>query len=330
MFPKLGDGMKRREFIAGMGGAAAMPLVARAQQLPVVVVFNSGKASTQAKNLATLREGLKETGFIEHQNVTFDFLWGENQFDKLPALAAEVVMRKPAVIISNTLAALAAKKVTAAVPIVFTTGSDPVREGLVSTLNRPGGNVTGVVFITGALGGKRLELLRQIAPKATSVGAVIYPNTPETEGERADLQRAAQALGLPLIIAEVRRTDEIEGAFQRLIAGGAGALYVGTGPFTFNNRERLVAQAARSGVPTMYTTREYPEEGGLISYGASPPDAFRQAGIYAGRIIKGEKPADLPVMQSSKFEFVINLKTAKALGLEFHPQLLATADEVIE
>ena len=322
--------MRRREFITLLGAAAAWPLAARAQQLPVIGVFNSGRASTQAKNLASLRDGLKEAGFTERQNFIFDFLWGENQFDRLPALAAEAVARKPAVIVSNTLAALAAKKATTTVPIVFTTGSDPVREGLVSTLNRPGGNVTGVVFITGALGGKRLELLRQIAPKATSVGVVIYPNTPETEGERADLQRAAQALGLPLAVAEVRSSDEIEGAFRSLIAGGAGALYVGTGPFTFNNQERLVAQAARSAVPTMYSTREYVDAGGLISYGAGPPEAFRQAGVYVGRIIKGERPADLPVMQSSKFEFVINLKTAKALGLEFHPQLLATADEVIE
>jgi len=173
--------MRRRDFIVCVGGVMAVgPHVARAQQNPVIAVFNSGKASTQTKNLEVLREGLKETGFIEHQNVVFDFLWGENQFDKLPALAAEVVARKPAVIVSNTLAALAAKKVTTTVPIVFTTGSDPVREGLVSTLNRPGGNVTGVVFITGALGGKRLELLRQIAPKAKSVGAVVYPYTAVT------------------------------------------------------------------------------------------------------------------------------------------------------
>jgi putative ABC transport system substrate-binding protein len=322
--------MRRREFIAGLGGVAAWPLGARAQQVPVVAVFNSGTVSTQAKNLSALRDGLKETGFIERQNVAIEFLWADNQYDKLPALAAEQVARKPAIIVSNTLAALAAKKVTTTIPIVFTTGSDPVREGLVSTLNRPGGNVTGVVFITGALGGKRLELLRQIAPKANSIGVVIYPNTPETEGERTDLQRAAQALGLPLAVAEIRSSDEIEGAFRNLIAGGAGALYVGTGPFTFNNRERIVAQATRSAVPTMYSTREYVDAGGLISYGAGPPDAFRQAGIYAGRIIKGERPGDIPIMQSTKFEFVINLKTAKSLGLEFHPQLLATADEVIE
>jgi putative tryptophan/tyrosine transport system substrate-binding protein len=322
--------VKRREFITFVGGVATWPLVAGAQQLPVVAVFNSGRVSTQTKNLSALRDGLKESGFIERQNIAIEFLWGDNQFDKLPALAAEQVARMPAVIVSNTLAALAAKKATTTLPIVFTTGSDPVREGLVSTLNRPGGNVTGVVFITGALGAKRLELLSQIAPKTKKVGVVIYPNTPETEGERTDLKRAAQVLGLPLVVAEVRGIDEIEGAFLSLIAGGAGALYVGTGPFMFTNLERLVAQAARSAVPAIFSTREYVEAGGLISYGATPRDAFRQAGIYAGRIIKGENPADLPVIQSTKFDFVINLKTAKALGLEIPPQLVATADEVIE
>jgi putative ABC transport system substrate-binding protein len=323
--------MRRREFIAGIGGAALASHTVRAQQaMPVIGVFNTGRASTQTKNLAALRDGLKEAGFVEGRNVVIDFMWGENQFDKLPALAAEQVARKPTVIVSNTLAALAAKQATATVPIVFTTGSDPVRDGLVSTLNRPGGNVTGVVFFSGVLGGKRLELLRQMVPKATSIGIVVYPNTPETDAERADLERAAATMGLGVVVAEVRSSGDIDEAFRSLTGRGAGAIYVGAGPFMFNNRERLVAQATRAAVPTMYTSREYAEAGGLITYGASIPDAFRQAGIYAGRVIKGEKPAELPVIQSSKFEFVINLKTAKALGLEFHPQLLATADEVIE
>jgi putative ABC transport system substrate-binding protein len=321
--------MRRREFIAGLG-AAALPFSARAQQMPVIAVFNSGRAATQTKNLAALRDGLKEVGFVEGRNVALELLWGENQFDKLPALAAEQVAHKPTVIVSNTLAALAAKKATTTIPIVFTTGSDPVRDGLVTTLNRPGGNVTGVVFFSGVLGAKRLELLRQLMPKVATVGAVIYPGTPETEAERADLERAAKTLGLPLAVAEIKSSGEIDAGFQSLMARGANAIYIGAGPFMFNNRVPLVAQAARSAVPTMYSTREYAEAGGLISYGASLPDAFRQAGIYAGRILKGEKPAELPVVQSSKFEFVINLKTAKALNLEFHPQLLATADEVIE
>jgi len=323
--------MKRREFIAGLGCAAVLPPAARAQQaVPVIGYFNSGRAQTQATNLAAFREGLKEAGFVEGLNVVIEFRWAENQFDKLPAMAAEVAARQPTIIVSNTLAALAAKAVTATVPIVFTTGSDPVRDGLVQTLNRPGANVTGVVFISGVLGAKRLDLLRSVVPKATTVGIVMYPNTPETEAERTDLRAAAAKLGIPLVVAEIRSTGDIETAFKSLIARGAEAAYVGAGPFTFNNRERLVAQAARSAIPTMYSTREYAEAGGLISYGASLPDAFHQAGIYAGRVLKGEKPAGLPVMQSSKFEFIINLKTAKALGLEFHPQLLATADGVIE
>ncbi len=322
--------MRRRDFIVALG-ASALPLAGRAQQnMPVIGVFNSGRAAAQSKNIVALREGLKDAGFVEGRNVAIEFLWGENQVDKLPALAAEQANRKPAVIVSNNLASLAVQKATTTIPIVFTTGSDPVQEGLVSSLNRPGGNVTGVVFFSGVLGAKRLELLRQVIPKAASVGAVIYPGTTETDAERADLEQAARTLGLPLAVAEIKNVGDIEGAFQSLIGRGANAIYVGAGPFTFNNRQGLVAQAARSAVPTVYSTREYAEVGGLMSYGASLPNAFRQAGIYAGRIIKGEKPAELPVVQSSKFEFVINLKTAKALNLEFHPQLLATADEVIE
>jgi len=323
--------MKRREFFGIIGGAAAWPLAAHAQQvMPTIAFFNSGRASTQLKNLAAFREGLKEADFVDGRNVAIEFRWGENQFDKLPALAADVIARRPALIVGNTLAARAAQAASSTMPIVFTTGSDPVRDGLVATLNRPGGNVTGVVFLSSVLGGKRLELLRQVVPRATTVGFLIYPNTPETEGERADLQSAAKTLGVLLVVAEIKSVGDIEAAFASLIARGAGSLYVGAGPFTFNNRERLVTQAARHAIPTMYSTREYAEAGGLISYGASLPGAFHQAGLYAGRILKGEKPSDLPVVQSSKFEFVINLKTAKSLGLEFHPQLLATADEVIE
>jgi putative ABC transport system substrate-binding protein len=323
--------VRRRAFIAGLGSTVALPLTAHAQHaVPLIGYFNSGRSQTQIKNVAAFREGLKEIGFVEGRDVAIEFRWGDNQLDKLPALAAEVVARHPAIIIANTLAARAAKDATATVPIVFTTGSDPVRDGLVTTLNRPGGNVTGVVFFAGVLGAKRLELLRRLAPTAAKVGIVMYPNTTETEAERADLESAAAKLGVPLVVAEIKSVGDIEHAFQTLIASGAGAIYVGAGPFMFNNRERLVAQAARSAVPTMYSAREYAEAGGLISYGASLPDAFHQAGIYTGRILKGEKPAGLPVMQSSKFEFIINLKTAKALGLEFHPQLLATADEVIE
>jgi putative ABC transport system substrate-binding protein len=323
--------MNRRQVIALFAGAAAMPLAARAQQkMPVIGVFNSGTPSTQVNNLAAFRRGLKETGLVEGQNVAIEFVWGENRFGGLQALATEVVARRPAVIVSNTLAAIRAKAATAAIPIVFTTGSDPVRDGLVTSLSRPGGNVTGVVFITGTVGGKRLELLRQSVPKVAAIAMLINPGTSETEAERAEVRAAAQLVGQEVRIVEVRATAEIEPAVAAAVAAGAGALLVGTGPFTFNNRVPIVESAARHMVPAMYSVREYAEAGGLISYGASISDAFRQAGIYAGRVLKGEKPGDLPVMQSTKFEFVINLKTAKTLGLEFHPQLLATADEVIE
>ena len=233
--------MRRRAFIAGLGSTVALPLTARAQQaVPLIGYFNSGRSQTQSKNVAAFREGLKEIGFVEGRDVAIEFRWGDNQFDKLPALAAEVVARHPAIIVSNTLAARAAKDATATVPIVFTTGSDPVRDGLVTTLNRPGGNVTGVVFFAGVLGAKRLELLRRLAPTAAKVGIVMYPNTTETEAERADLESAAAKLGVPLVVAEIKSVGEIEHAFQTLIASGAGAIYVGAGPFTFNNRERLV------------------------------------------------------------------------------------------
>jgi ABC-type uncharacterized transport system substrate-binding protein len=323
--------MRRRDFIAAFGGAAALPFTAHAQQsMPVIGYFNSGLPAAQVDNVAAFRKGLKDAGFVEGQNVAIEFRWGENQFDRLPAMAAEVVARQPAVIVSNTLAALRAKAATTTIPIVFTTGSDPVRDGLVTTLSRPGGNVTGVVFITGTLGGKRLELLRQLVPKATTIAMLVYPSTDETEAERRDVLAAARAIGQRLIIVEVNSNRDIETAIAAFVQRGADALYIGTGPFTFNNREHIVALAARHAIPTMYSTRDYATAGGLMSYGASITDAFRQAGLYAGRVLKGEKPADLPVMQSSKFELVINLKTAKTLCLEFHPQLLATADEVIE
>jgi putative ABC transport system substrate-binding protein len=327
-----GAAMRRREFIALAGGAAmALPRVVCAQQqIPLLVFFNSGTPSTQVKNLAAFRNGLKEAGLIEGQNVATEFVWAENRFDGLETLAAEVIARRPSVIVSNTLAAIRAKSSTTTIPIVFTTGSDPVRDGLVTSLNRPGGNVTGVVFISGTVGGKRLELLRQFVPKAGSIVMLVYPGIAETEAEREEVQTAAQAVGQQIRIVEIRNTSEIEPAVAAAAAGGAGALLIGTGPFMFNNRVPLVESIARHAIPAMYTSRENVEAGGLMSYGASISDAFHQAGRYAGRILKGEKPGDLPVVQSVKLEFMINLKTAKALGLRFHPQLLATVDEVIE
>lgn len=324
--------MRRREFIALVGGAAvSLPRVVRAQQpLPLMVIFNSGTPSTQVKNLAAFRNGLKEAGLVEAQNVTIEFVWAENRFDGLETLAAEVIARRPSVIVSNTLAAIRAKSSTTTIPIVFTTGSDPVRDGLVTSLNRPGGNVTGVVFISGTVGGKRLELLRQLVPKAGTIAMLVNPGTSETDAERAEVQLAAQAVGQQIRIVETRNAAEIETAVVAAVAAGAGALLIGTGTFMFNNRVPILDSVARHAIPAMYSLREFAETGGLMSYGASISDAFRQAGLYAGRILKGEKPGDLPVIRSAKFEFIINLKTAKALGLKFHPQLLATADEVIE
>ncbi len=322
--------MRRREFIALVGGAAiALPRVAHGQQ-PVIVFFNSGTPSSYVKNLAAFRSGLKEAGLVEGQNVAIEFVWAENRFDGLETLAAEVVARRPAVIVSNTLAAIRAKSATTTIPIVFTTGSDPVRDGLVTSLNRPGGNVTGVVFISGTVGGKRLQLLRQFVPKAGTIVMLINPGTSETDAERAEIQAAVQATGQQVRIVEIRNVAEIETAIAAAVASGAGALLVGTGSFLFNNRAPIIESAARRAIPAMYSSRENVENGGLMSYGASISDALQQAGRYAGRIIKGEKPGDLPVIQSVKFDFMINLKTARTLGLQFHPQLLATADEVIE
>jgi putative tryptophan/tyrosine transport system substrate-binding protein len=324
--------MRRRELITLLGGAAvAWPLAARAQQaLPVIGVINSGTSAANAKNVAALRQALKEAGLVDRENVVIEFRWAENQFDRLPGLVSDLIGMPVAVIVGNTLSALRAKAATTRIPIVFTTGSDPVRDGLVTSLSRPGGNVTGVVFISGVLGSKRLDLLRQFVPKAATIGVFVHPNTPETEAERRDVIAAAEAIGQQLVVLDVSSDNELETAFTVLVARGVGALYVGTGTFLFNILDRIVALAARHAIPAIYAQREAVVAGGLMSYGSSIADAYRQAGVYVGHILKGAKPADLPVVQNSKFEFVINLQTAKSLGLEFHPQLFATADEVIE
>jgi putative tryptophan/tyrosine transport system substrate-binding protein len=325
--------MRRREFISLLGGAAVTrPLAARAQQpvIPVVGLLNSGTSTANARNVGALRRGLEQAGFTEGQNVALELRWAENQFDRLPTLAADLIHRPAAVIVGNTLAALKAKAATTSIPIVFTTGSDPVRDGLVASLNRPGGNVTGVVFITGTLGPKRLELLRQLMPTSAAIAMLVNPNTSETEAERKEVQVAALAIGQQLVVLDIAGIGDIETAFATFAQRGVRALLVGTGTFLFNNRERIVALAARDGIPTMYSAREAVVAGGLMSYGSNISDAYRQAGIYVGRILKGEKPADLPVMQSTKFEFLINLKTAKTLGVTIPDKLLAIADEVIE
>ena len=325
--------IQRRKFLATLGGAAAAwPLAARAQQpaVPVIGFLRSASLADAAHLVTSFRQGLKETGFVEGQNVAIEYRSADDHLDRLPALVADLLRRQAAVLVGNHNAALAAKAATTTVPIVFATGGDPVRDHLVVSLNRPGGNVTGVSFLAAELGAKRLELLRQLVPQATTVAVLVSPGTPDTEAERRDIQAAAQAVGQQLVILDVESDRDIEAAFATLVQRGAGALLVGSGAFTNSHRERIVALAAHRAVPAIYGVREFAAVGGLMSYAPSITDAYRQVGIYAGRILKGEKPADLPVMQPIKFEFVINLRTVKALGLAVPDKLLALADEVIE
>ncbi len=324
--------MRRRDFITLLGGATAWPLAARAQQpaMPVIGFLRSTSLAFSIPLVAAFRQGLAAAGFNERQNVAIEYRYADNQLDRLPGLVAELIRRPVALIVANVNAALAAKAATATVPIVFATGSDPVVDGLVASLNRPGGNVTGVSFVSGLLGAKRLEMLRQLIPSAATMAMLVETDTLEARIERRDVELAAQALGQQLIIAPVSSEGEFDGAFTSIVGRGAKALLVGSGPFLTTNRERVVALAVRHAIPAIYALREFVEVGGLMSYGASIVEAYRQVGIYAGRVLKGEKPADLPVMQSTKFELVINLKAAKALGLSVPPTLLAFADELIE
>jgi putative tryptophan/tyrosine transport system substrate-binding protein len=324
--------MKRREFITLLGSAAAWPAAVRAQQpaMPVVGFLRSAPLADVPHLVTAFRQGLKDIGFVEGANVAVEYRSAENHLDRLPALAAELIRQPVAVIVGNNISALAAKAATTTVPIVFADGGDPVRDGLVVSLNRPGGNATGVVFFAGVLGAKRLDLLRQLVPKVTTIALLVYPDTADTEAERRDVQAAALAIGQQLIVLDVRNDRDIENAFATFVQRGAGALLVGTGAFLNSHRESIVALAARHALPTSYAQREPAVTGGLMSYGASIADAYRQVGSYAGRILKGEKPADLPVTRATKFELVLNLRTAKALGLDVPPTLLALADEVIE
>jgi putative tryptophan/tyrosine transport system substrate-binding protein len=325
--------MRRREFITLAGGAAiAWPLVARAQRptMPVIGFLRSTSLAVSTPMVTGFRQGLTAAGLTEGQNVAIEYRYADNQRERLPGLVAELIRLPVAVIVANNIAAAAAKAATTTVPIVFATGSDPVVDGLVASLNRPGGNVTGVSFLGGLLGPKRLEMLRQLVPTAATIAILVGTDTLEARIERRDVELAAQALWQQLIVAPVASEGELDGAFTSIVERGAKALLVGAGPLLASNRERIVALAARHAIPAIYSLREFVEAGGLISYGASLVEAYRQAGIYAGRILKGEKPADLPVMQSTKFELVINLKATKALGLSMPPTLLAVADEMIE
>src|SRR5215475_3771113 len=324
--------MRRREFITLIGGTAVWPFAAHAQQpvMPVIGFLRSTPAGPFANIVAAFRQGLSEAGYVEGKNVAIEQRWADNQIDRLPALVDELIRRPVNVIVANVLAALAAKNATTTLPILFVTGSDPVKDGLVASLNRPGGNVTGVSFVSGALGTKRLEILRQIAPNAKTIAMLVQLDADESVLEQRQVQAAARATGQQLIVFNVDSAADIDNAFATMATRGVGALYVGTGPFTTSHRERLAELAARNAIPAMYPLRQFVAVGGLMSYGASINDAYRQAGIYAARILKGERPADLPVIQATKFNFVFNLKAAKALGLAVPERVLSLADEVIE
>lgn len=325
--------MKRREFIAGLG-AAAWPVGARAQQLmPAVGYLSANIESASRATTAAFRQGLGEIGYVEGQNVELIYRWADAQYDRVPGLAGDLVRRGVAVIVATGGAgpALAAKSATATIPIVFAHGADPVLIGLVASFNRPGGNVTGVSFLTVALTAKRLELLREIVPAATSIGYLVNPaQTPIVEASMREAEIAARTLGVRLVVLNASASGDIELAFTTLVEQRIGAVLVDADPFLFAQSDHLAALAARHAVPAIYAFREAVEAGGLMTYGASLSDAYRLAGSYTGRILSGEKPAELPIQQYTKVEFIINLKTAKALGLTFPLNLLGRADEVIE
>jgi ABC-type uncharacterized transport system substrate-binding protein len=326
--------MKRREFIAGLGAAAVWPLAARAQQpaMPVIGFLNGASPGPWTPFVLSFRNGLREAGFIEGQNVAIEYRWAEGQADPLPKLAAELVGRQPAVLVAagGDQAVLAAKGATATIPVVFISGSDPVKLGLVASLNRPGGNFTGVTQFTAALEPKRLELLRETVPNASLVGLLVNPDYPASQSQVREVQTAASAIGQEVLVLNANSENGIDASFAEFVRQRANALLIGSDPFFTARREKLVTLSAEHRLPTIYQWREFAAIGGLMSYGTDLADSYRLLGGYAGQILKGAKTADLPVQQSTKVDLVLNLKTAKTLGLTFPISLLGRADEVIE
>jgi putative ABC transport system substrate-binding protein len=324
--------MRRREFITFLGGAVAWPLAAHAQQpaLPLVGFLNSASPGGYAPMVAGFRQGLREAGFVEGQNVAVEYRWAEGQYDRLPAMALELVGRQVAVIVANTPGVLAIKAAITTIPIVFATGNDPVQFGLVASLARPGGNVTGVTQLNVEVAPKRLELARDLVPTATLIAVLVNPTNPNTETQLKELQAAARTLGVQLQVLHATTERDLDTVFATLAQLRAGALVIGADTFFISRIEQLAALTLRHAVPAIFQERAFAAAGGLMSYGGSTPDTYRLAGNYTGRILKGDKPADLPVQQATKIELIINMKTAKALGIVFPTALLVRADEVIE